>query len=229
MQFVQNSLNYGKIMKIKFPKISLENIKAVMIDLDDTLYCYEPAHLLALKECYQEEIASHYSYDDFVKQYRKARNTVMNRIYPQGACRSRLFAFQKLFEDKKISQPFQLANKFEEIYWDSLIENIILEKDAEHFLTTCKAHQIKVCIVTDMLANIQIKKIKKLGLTKYVDYLVTSEEVGVEKPDPAIFNLALYKLQASPKDVIMVGDSLDKDIMGAKNLGIIAYKVEHLT
>ena len=74
-----------------------------------------------------------------------------------------------------------------------------------------------------MQTSFQIRKLIKLG---YKDIsLVTSEEVGVEKPDEAIFYYALNKINLKPEQVIMIGDSYAKDILGATNIGIQAYQV----
>ena len=55
--------------------------------------------------------------------------------------------------------------------------------------------------------------------------LAISEEIGVEKPDPRIFQLALARLEIAPSDysrVVMVGNRLDRDVRGANALGIIS-------
>ena len=78
----------------------------------------------------------------------------------------------------------------------------------------------KICLVTDLTAHIQHRKIKKLKLEDYVSFAVTSEEAGKEKPHPYMFMMALEKLNLKAEEVCMVGDSFKKDIIGASNLGI---------
>jgi FMN phosphatase YigB (HAD superfamily) len=53
-----------------------------------------------------------------------------------------------------------------------------------------------------------------------VDALITSEDVGVLKPDPAIYQVALQRLQASPAQTVMVGDNWSADVLGALAVGI---------
>ena len=77
-----------------------------------------------------------------------------------------------------------------------------------------------------MQAHIQIKKLEKLNADKFIDFLVTSEEVGFEKPNKEIFELALKKMNLEKDQVIMIGDSLEKDVIGAKNFGIKGYRFE---
>ena len=68
----------------------------------------------------------------------------------------------------------------------------------------------------------QRDKMRATGLTEYVDFLVTSEDAGAEKPDPAIFRAALASAAAAPSDAIMVGDAWATDIVGARAAGIRA-------
>ena len=82
----------------------------------------------------------------------------------------------------------------------------------------------KIAIITDLTTEIQLKKIIKLGISKYVSFIITSEEIGKDKPDPEIFHYALDRLNCKPKEAIMVGDDIRRDIISAKRLGIKVYK-----
>lgn len=58
------------------------------------------------------------------------------------------------------------------------------------------------------------------GLSHYIDLVVTSEEVGVEKPDPTIFQLALEKGHLRPERCVHIGNTPEIDVLGARNAGI---------
>lgn len=213
---------------IIFPKINLNNIKGVLIDIDNTLYPYDPSHQAAIRTCYYayvKIIKKQISFEEFYKQYRAKRMQVTTRLRPQGSCRSRLFAFQALFEDINLPSAFNYALKFETLYWETLINTMKRSDDAYHFLLSCNEKSISVCAVSDMQAHFQIKKLQALGLERLINYLVTSEEVGSEKPSKNMFLTALQKLSLDFNDVIMIGDDESKDIQGAKSLGIITATV----
>ncbi len=201
--------------------IYLSCFKGILIDLDDTIYSYQKAHIIALEHCFQnfEKIHS-VQREQFFKDYRWHRDEIVRRLSPQGSCRSRLLAFQELFEEYKLPRAYVLALDFENIYWNQLIESAEPQPEVLEFLKRCKSHGLPVCVVTDMTSYQQILKIKKMGLENLIDYLVTSEEIGAEKPDPRIFQMALRKLKLSNHDVLMIGDHLEKDIQAAKNLEI---------
>jgi putative hydrolase of the HAD superfamily len=62
--------------------------------------------------------------------------------------------------------------------------------------------------------------IERAGLTELLDTIVISSEVGLRKPDPGIFRIALEQLDVEPLDAMFVGDRLETDVQGAANLGM---------
>jgi putative hydrolase of the HAD superfamily len=56
----------------------------------------------------------------------------------------------------------------------------------------------------------------------YFEKVITSESVGVKKPNPKVFNYALQMVKATPNECMMIGDNLEADIQGAINCGIKA-------
>ena len=78
----------------------------------------------------------------------------------------------------------------------------------------------KIGIVTNNRTAEQHDKLRHLGMAELVDALITSEEAGVLKPDPAIYHLALARLGATPAQAVMVGDNWLADVVGARAAGI---------
>ena len=75
-------------------------------------------------------------------------------------------------------------------------------------------------IITNGFEQVQLKKLTGSGLYRYFDQLVNSEMAGVKKPDPRIFGMALELAKAEPGRSLMIGDNLQADILGAKQLGM---------
>ena len=208
---------------MSFHQVKLDNFDGVLIDLDDTLYAYEPAHKFALEAvCAAGFIADR---AEFARDYRVARDIIVKRLSPQGACRSRLLAFQHLLESQHGGFSFKKALDFERIYWSSFMDAMKLDAGALSFLKRCSVSKKPVCVVTDMTAAVQIEKLGKLGVYDFIDYIVTSEEVGAEKPDRLMFETAMRKLGLTPDRVVMIGDHPQKDIEGAATLGIATVQV----
>ena len=77
-----------------------------------------------------------------------------------------------------------------------------------------------VGVVTNNEVAEQERKLDHLHLRPLIDFMVVSEGVGVSKPDPGIFFLALEKAKALPEETVMIGDSWTSDVRGARNAGI---------
>lgn len=77
-------------------------------------------------------------------------------------------------------------------------------------------------LVTNGNSLMQREKLRRTGLENSFKKVFIAQEVGVSKPKAKIFQLALNAAEAKPDECIMVGDNLDKDIVGALTLGIPA-------
>ena len=75
-------------------------------------------------------------------------------------------------------------------------------------------------LITNGPVRSQRPKIAQFALEQYMDVLIVSEEVGLAKPAPAIFHLALERLGVSPARALYVGDSLEHDLRGASAAGL---------
>ncbi len=214
--------------RLIFPKIDLTNVQAVITDIDSTLYFFDPAHEKTLEECrdfFEKDFQGQFDADQFIKDYLEEREKLAKRLAPQGACRSRLFAMQVIFERMNVKQSYVKAMEYEQFYWQHFMTHMKRDEDAFRFLEACKAKNIPVCALTDMQSHFQIQKLQALKLENLIDYLVTSEEAGAEKPAKVAFQRALDKLGKDPQHVIMIGDNYEKDIVGAEKMGIKGYTV----
>lgn len=82
-------------------------------------------------------------------------------------------------------------------------------------------------IITNGFEEVQFSKLKNSGMYRYFSGIITSEEAGVKKPDPEIFHYALRKTGALANESLMIGDDLEVDMAGARQLGIDQLYVNH--
>lgn len=198
-------------------------MKSVLFDLDDTLYEYNPCHengLYFLQNYLKEQLSI--KPEDSFKFYKAGRDWVHKLLVNTAASHHRLLYMVKLCEFAGLN-PIRNARTLEKIYWDAYFQKMVLRDGVTHLLESLKSRNITIAIVTDLVAEIQYAKLDYLGLTDLIDVVVTSEEAGIEKPAPKIFQLALEKLNAKASEAAFVGDSLTKDIQGASALGIKAF------
>lgn len=198
--------------------------KSILLDIDDTLYSYDSAHSVAV-ECVAEFFEKKLKIDKplFFSSYEKARKQVHIELSETAASHNRLLYFQKMCEFLKINSLKQ-GIKLYDLYWDNFIKNL---KPFDGVYDLLKKYKNKICLVTDLTSYIQYRKIEKLKLNDYCNLIVTSEETGKEKPHPIMFMSAIKKLGVNANEVCMIGDNFDKDILGARNLGIDAIWVNY--
>lgn len=69
------------------------------------------------------------------------------------------------------------------------------------------------------------ERLAKFDVLKYFDLVVSSDDVGIVKPNPKIFMYALSQADCLPQEAVMVGDRLDNDIAPAKKLGFTTVRI----
>ena len=195
--------------------------KAVLFDLDNTLYEYEPVHQEALKKTYQvlsKEIKI--SFEEFLKLFKLSKLEIQRELAGTASSHNRVLYFQRLIEKTHNTIEPDVVLKLYDTYWETFLKNIKLRDGVLQTLKKLKELKIKTAIISDLTTNIQLRKMSKLGIKDYIDVLVTSEEAGNEKPSPIMFLLALKKLNVLPSDAIMVGDNPINDIEGGNAVGL---------
>jgi putative hydrolase of the HAD superfamily len=90
----------------------------------------------------------------------------------------------------------------------------------EHFFG-----KYEFALVSNFYGNLRAV-LQDFGLTRYFAHVIDSTEVGIRKPDPAIFRLAIERMGLQPEEVTVVGDSYRKDIEPALSLGCKAIWVK---
>ncbi len=198
-----------------------KSIKAVIFDIDNTLYSYDENHVYGMKAmedyCKSAFGISREEMDGF---YKKAGRIVIDRIGREAAAiHSRLLRTQCMLE--LMGQPlFPHARNMYHAYWDTLIRQSQPTRGSLELIRELKKRNIRIGIGTDMTAYIQYKKLEALGVAPYVDFIVTSEEAGVEKPHPRFFELCVEKAGLCADECAFIGDSLKKDVEGASGNGL---------
>jgi putative hydrolase of the HAD superfamily len=101
-----------------------------------------------------------------------------------------------------------------------------LSPGALECIEALRARGCKLGIVTNGFAATHHEKIARLGLTEHFDALFLADEMGMVKPDPAVFLHACDVLSSIPERTAMVGDRYDRDIVGAQQSGLFTVLID---
>jgi HAD superfamily hydrolase (TIGR01549 family) len=197
-------------------------VKAVLFDLDDTLFDHRYAARCVLRQFRESHPALQAYSLEFLEQ---EDFRILGEKHAQllagfiDVDLARIQRIQALFaccgEHISTSYAQQLAQQRQSIYRESRRA----VPGAIALLQALRPH-VRIGVVTNNFTREQEGKLDACGLSPLVDSLVTSEDVKHTKPDPRIFEAALGQLNCDSHDAVMVGDSWEIDIVGALNAGI---------
>ena len=203
--------------------------KAVLFDTDNTLYDYEPANLAAHKAVFQKA-QNLIGIDEptFRIYFDKAKYQIKDQLNGTASSHSRLLYYQRLLELLGYRARLLIALDLEQTFWRTFLANAPLFPFVMQTLSSLRSKNIPIAIVTDLTSHIQLRKLTYFGLEDTFDAVVTSEEVGADKPDIRNFQLVLSKLGIqSSENIWMIGDDPYTDIYGAKKFGAITFQKLH--
>jgi HAD superfamily hydrolase (TIGR01549 family) len=199
--------------------------RAVLCDLDDTLFDHARATRLALASLRDgvPEFAAH-PFDDLCDRHRTLLDTLhldvlAGRVSIDNARAER---FRRLLEGlgarDAATRAGDLASGYRAAYetsWHPVAGAVELAR-------ALQSAAVPLIIVTNNIVAEQRIKLAHCGLTDLVTSLVTSEEVGSVKPDRKIFDEALARAGVRADEAVMLGDAWSTDIVGALGAGIRA-------
>ena len=122
----------------------------------------------------------------------------------------------------------KLAKDLSVRFLDLLPTRTILFPYAIEILEYLTNKKYELHLITNGFEKTQHNKLKYSGLDKYFKEVITSEGSNSLKPTKEIFDFAFHKTGASPAESIMLGDSIDVDIIGAMKAGIDQVFINHL-
>ena len=194
-------------------------IKTIIFDLDNTLYDYYKFSNKSLIKVYKVlKKERKISKEKFIRTFNQSKKEVRKGLENSPDSHDRIIYFQQMGE--KLNLNLTLMLKLYNTYYTSFLKYIKPRKGVLKTFKKIKRRGLKIIILTNEVVEIQLRKINKMGLLKYADYFIASEDVGIDKPSKKIFLYALKKASAKPDETIMVGDDEKADIYGAKKVKI---------
>jgi putative hydrolase of the HAD superfamily len=198
----------------------MTDIKAVLFDLDDTLFDRRKAQNELLHVILKElPLLFHERYEEVVLSAFLESDIAATQEFNAGisVAISRNHRFQIFLEILGLNTNW--SKSIEEAYLKSypLINTFVTGAEA---VVERLARHFQVGIISNGSPDVQHHKLDNLGITDLLNCIILSEEVGIKKPDTAIFYTAANTLNKRPDECLYIGDSYQNDVMGARQAGM---------
>lgn len=193
--------------------------KGVIFDLDDTIY---NQNLCSEKSYQKVDDYLTNKYNVSVKEnIEEIKYSTKRELHNTASSHNRFIYFKKLVEKNNL--PYFETIKLNNLYWETFYNSMSLFEGVLETFKNLKNWGVKIIILTDFQTEYQLKKLETLNILDYIDYIVTSEEIGIEKPSFRMFDAVVNITGFKKEELIMIGDNYEKDFLGGKNYGIYSF------
>ena len=197
-------------------------IKHIFFDLDHTLWDFETNSAKAFDFIFKDNKVE-VDLNSFLRIYAPINHSYW-KLYREEKVSKKDLRYKRLketFDILNYSITDDLINHLAIVYIDNLPNyNMLFEGtiDVLDYLSP----KYEMHIITNGFEEVQTKKMENSGIIKYFNKIITSESVGVKKPNPRIFDYALQSANARAEQSIMIGDNYEADVQGALNMRMSA-------
>lgn len=201
----------------------MKKYKHLFFDLDRTLWDFESNSLHTLEEIYFDKnlnlqgIDSFESFHDYYQKY----NHHLWDLYKLGEIKKDHLRIQRF------RGTLEHFNIFDELLASQIADDYVSISPTKTKLFSNSIEVLKILhqkyklhIITNGFSEVQFIKLEKSGLSPFFEEVITSEMLGVQKPNPSIFQFSLDKAGALVEESIMIGDDQETDILGAQSIGM---------
>ena len=209
-----------------------KSYRHLFFDLDHTLWDFEANARITLLELYTSLRLGERGINDFDLFHKNylAHNEKLWERYRNGYIKQEELRVKRMWLallDFKIADE-ELARMMSVQFLDMLPTRTILFPHAIEILQYLTDRNYELHLITNGFEKTQHSKLKYSGLDKFFKEVITSEGSSSLKPNKEIFDFALDKTGAKAEESIMLGDSIEVDIIGAMKAGIDQVFINHL-
>ena len=201
----------------------IDKYKYLLFDLDDTLLDFGKAQILAFKKLLEDENIEYG--DELFEQY-ETINKSLWRSFERGEISNKVVTSERFIRFFALFGMEVDGSEVDNRFRSYLAEgNQLFEGIVEMLEKLSLTH--KLYIASNGIGITQHTRLKNNNLNKYFDKIFISEEIDSKKPDREFFDIILKEVGVEDKgEVLMIGDTLTSDILGANNVGIDSCLVD---
>ncbi len=188
-------------------------IKAVLIDIDDTIFDFEKCSKNSFLKTL-EKFNLKFKEEDF-SYFNKVNDILWTKQKLGEINIKEVFIKRDYLMDKYFNLDIEIG-LFNDLFVKFLYDEIEMVDGIEDLLLYL-SDKYKIFTASNGIYKMQENRLKKSNLDKYFDKIFVSDKIGFEKPDKKFFQKIMDLTKFSNDDLIMIGDSIKSDIIGAKN------------
>ena len=192
-------------------------LKYILFDLDDTIFDFSKAERVAITEVF-DKIGIEPS-EKNIERYCEINRECWGMLERGEMTREEIVVlrFDRFFSEFNLDFSPKMT---QEMYVRALGSHHYFIEGAENVLSAL-SKKYKLYAVTNGLFAVQSPRIHDARLDRFFDGYFISEDIGFSKPRVEFFDIAFSKIEGFEKEkAIIVGDSLQSDILGGKNAGV---------
>jgi FMN phosphatase YigB (HAD superfamily) len=210
-------------------------IKGIFLDIDNTLIQSKLAYQFALNSISDVWADRYFGEVSFVENFEIYKSKVKTRLHGISTNRNRILVFKEMADSGLFFPGAKEILKLEKAYYKYFKQEIKaqlkrFQNDYERLffnlrrLVTTK----EILLLSNESLRTQLLKLSWF-FPKDIKYkLLTSEELGIEKPSSALFEEGLSRIGLKANEVIMIGDSFEDDIIGARSVGMKCFHLRSI-
>lgn len=200
----------------------MQKYRHLFIDLDDTVYDFSEASREAFRETYDLLQYGRYfnSFEHYMELY-APYNLMLWGMYGEGKIT------KEELNRRRYSHPLEAVGVNDQELAATFCREALSRIPTKGPLMPGAIELLKylrpkynMYILSNGFKELQSRKMHTAGIDKYFDKLILSEDIGVNKPNPELFEHALRTTGSKLSESIMIGDMFETDITGAANIGM---------
>ncbi len=199
---------------------NFKGVEHLFFDLDHTLWDFDKNSKMAYAQIFKEQSIV-LDLEIFIAHY-EPLNLIYWRRFRNNELSKEELRYRRLkdtFDACNFTVKDEEILKMADLYLDYLpLHNHLFPNCIESLEQLKKHYQLH--IITNGFDEVQANKMKNSGLNKYFEYVLTAETAKTKKPDSAIFQKAMQETGAATANSVMIGDSYEADILGARKAGL---------
>ena len=189
--------------------------RAIFIDIDDTLLDYIPC----CREAFELALPEHPEYFDLFFE-------ISGRLFSEAKHGLHTIAEVMELYPKEfiatIGYPPEAVDPFKHAFRAAWGKTHTLVPGAKEMLENLQAKGYRLFAASNSFGNLQRSRLEKAGILKYFEDTYISMDIGYDKPDIRFYQEALRRCGLQAKEVLMIGDSMTTDVIGAQKAGMDA-------